>query len=84
MILSMQYHMQSVELSSFISEGNMGRINYSRWISKTKRGRSPPKDSLKLLFNPYKNVGVYAENVWKTIFPIANEKRGRIFKCVLL
>ena len=49
-----------------------------------KRGRSPPKDSMKLLFNPYKNVGVYAENVWKTIFPIANEKRGRIFKCVLL
>ena len=30
---------------------------------------------MKLLFNPYKNVGVYAENVWKTIFPIANEKK---------
>ena len=35
--------------------------------------RSPPKDSMKLLFNPDKNVGVYVENVWKTIIPIANE-----------
>ena len=39
-----------------------------------------PKDSMKLLFNPYKNVGVYVENVWNTIFPIANEKKGKDFQ----
>ena len=34
---------------------------------------------MKLLFNPYKNVGVYVENVWNTIFPLANEKKGEGF-----
>ena len=24
------------------------------------------------------------ENVWNTVFPKANEKRGKIFRCVLL
>ena len=38
----------------------------------------------KLLFNPNKNVGVYVENMRKIIFPIVNEKRGMIFRCVLL
>ena len=35
---------------------------------------------MKLLFNTYKNVGVYVENVWKIIIPIANEKKGKDFK----
>ena len=35
---------------------------------------------MKLLFNPYKNVGVYVENVWNTIFTIANEKKGKDFQ----
>ena len=30
--------------------------------------RCPPKDLMKLLFNPYKNVGVYVENVHRTFF----------------
>ena len=42
--------------------------------------RSPPKYSMKFLFNPYKNVGVYVENVRKTIFPIVNEKKGNDFQ----
>ena len=41
---------------------------------------SPPKDLMKLLFNPYKIVGVYVENVCKTIFPIADEKKGKDFQ----
>ena len=64
-------------LSAFILADNIGRkkntaVGFQR--QKEEVG-SPPKDLMKLLFNPYKNVGVYAENVWKTIFPIANEKK---------
>ena len=39
--------------------------------------RCPPKDQMKLLFNPNKNVGVYVENMRKTIFPKVNEKTGK-------
>ena len=48
--------------------------------------RSPPKYSMKFLFNPYKNVGVYVENVNRTflLLPIFNEKKGMIFRCVLM
>ena len=31
---------------------------------------------MKLLFNSYKNIGVYVENVHKIIFAIANEKKS--------
>ena len=44
--------------------------------------RCPPKDLMKLLFNPNKNVGVYVENMRKTIFPKVNEKTGK--RCVFL
>ena len=30
--------------------------------------RSPPKDSMKLLFNPNKNIVVYVENMCNTIY----------------
>ena len=36
---------------------------------------------MKLPFNPYKNIGVYVEKVWKTISPIAKEKKGFLDAC---
>ena len=41
--------------------------------------RSPPKDSMKLLFNPYQMFGVDVEKVWKTSIPKAN-KKGKGFQ----
>ena len=35
---------------------------------------------MKLLFNPYKNIGVYVENVHKIIFAIANKKKVKEFQ----
>ena len=61
---------KNLSISAFMLEDNIGReknaaVGFQR--QKEEVG-SPPKDLMKLLFNPYKNVGVYLENVCKTFF----------------
>ena len=49
------------------------------YFSLNKMDGGPPEDLMKLLFNPYKNVGVYLENMRRTFFlQIFNEKRERL------
>ena len=67
---------------TFFLEGNIGQINYSIWISKTERGSTV--SSKRFDETLHKNVGVYVENVCKTIFQLPMKKRGRIFRYVLL
>ena len=65
---------ENLALSAFMLEDDIGRKEIQQLDFKDR----------KLLFNPNKNVGVYVENMRKIIFPIVNEKRGMIFRCVLL
>ena len=51
-------------------EDNIGREENAAvgFLRQKEEVKSSPKDLMKLLFNPNKNVGVYVENVCKTFF----------------
>ena len=61
---------ESLALSAFMLADNIGRKKIQLLDFKDRRREieSLPKDLMKLLFNPYKNVGVYVENVHRTFF----------------
>ena len=74
---------ENLALSEFLLEDWTKRNTEVGFQRQKEEVRCPPKDLMKILFNPNKNVDVYVENMRKTISPQSMKKRGMIFRCVL-